>query len=158
MTGNYARIFQEDTDNEEVSDALTTPALVTAFYGTSKYLSVAISAGITTMPETMSKTCIQNLTSATMATSPAATTGDWQNCADDFNRWNNEFALVNKVYMRVIGLTTTDAANHGAFADLAVAQRKLNKPIAVVAGCELWRHCEIKFRFRLSGSTCIRTE
>ena len=39
--------------------------------------------------------------------------------------------------MRVIGLTTTDADNHGAFADLAVAQRALNMPIAVVAGCEL---------------------
>jgi hypothetical protein len=137
LTSDYARIFQEDTDNEEVSDALTTPALVTAFYETSKYLSVAISNGITTMPVTKSKTFIQNLTSATKATSPAATTGDWQNCADNFNRWNNEFAIVNKVYMRVIGLTTTDAENHVAFADLAIAQRALNKPIAVVAGCEL---------------------
>ena len=137
LTTDYARIFQEDTDNEEVSDALTTAALVTAFYGTSNYLSVAISNGITTMPVTKSKTYIQNLTSATKATSPAATTGDWQNCADDFNRWNNEFAIVNKVYMRVIGLTTTDAENHGAFADLAIAQRELNKPIAVIAGCAL---------------------
>ena len=137
LAADYARIFQEDTDNEEVSDALTTPALVTAFYGTSKNLSVAISAGITTMPVTKSKTYIQNLTSATKATSPAATTGDWQNCADNFNRWNNEFAIVNKVYMRVIGLTTTDDENHVAFSDLAIAQRALNKPIAVVSGCEL---------------------
>ena len=137
LTTNYARIFQEDTDNEEVSVALTTPALVEAFYAASKYLSVAVSAGITTMPTTLSKAYIQNLTSATKATSPAASTGDWQACADDFARWNYEFALVNTVYMRVIGLTTTDADNHGAFADLAVAQRALNKPIAVVAGCEL---------------------
>ena len=137
LTTDYARIFQEDTDNEEVSVALTTPALVTAFYGTSNYLSVVISTSITTMPTTKSKTYIQNLTSATKATSPAASTGDWQNCADDFARWNNEFALVNKVYMRVLGLTTTDAENHGAFSDLAIAQRVLNIPIAVVAGCEL---------------------
>ena len=137
LTTDYARIYQEDTDNEEVSVALTTPQLVTTFYATSKYLSVAISAGITTMPVTKSKIYIQNMTSATKATSPAATTGDWQACADSFNRWNNEFALVNKVYMRVLGLTTTDADNHVAFADLAVAQRTLNKPIAIVGGCEL---------------------
>jgi hypothetical protein len=137
LTTDYARIFQEDTDNEEVSDALTTPQLVTTFYATSKYLSVAISAGITVMPVTKTKTYIQDLTSATKATSPSTSTGDWQNCADDFARWNNEFALVNKVYLRVIGLTTTDNENHVAFSDLAVAQRALNKPIAVVAGCEL---------------------
>jgi hypothetical protein len=137
LTTDYARIFQEDTDNEEVSDTLDTAAKVTSFYAASKNLSVAIAAGITTMPATLSKTYIQNLTSATKATSPATSAGDWQNIADDFNRWNNEFALVNKVYLRVIGLTTSDASNHGAFSDLAVAQRAINKPIAVIGGCEL---------------------
>ncbi|MFA5349277.1 MAG: hypothetical protein WC309_02820 [Candidatus Paceibacterota bacterium] len=137
LTSDYARIFQEDTDNEEVSDALTTKQLVEEFYATSKYLSVEVSAGITVMPVTKSKTYIQNLTSATKATTPATQASDWQNVADDFNRWNNEFALVNKVYLRVLGLTTTDSANHAAFSALAIAQRALNKPIAVVAGCEL---------------------
>ena len=134
---NYARIFQEDTDNEEVSGTLDTVQKVVAFYATSKYLSVTISNGITTMPTTLSKTYIQNLSGATKATSPATQTGDWQNVADNFNRWNNEFAIVNKIYLRVIGLTTSDAENHGAFADMAIAQRAINKPVAICAGCEL---------------------
>jgi len=137
LKSNYARIYQEDVDNKEVSVALTTRALVTAFYQGSKYLNAALVNGITLMPVTLAKTNIQNLTSATKATSPAATATDWQAVCDNFTRWNAEFAVANKAYMRILGLTTSDTANQTAFRDMAITQRTLNKPVAIVAGCAL---------------------
>src|SRR3990167_6323053 len=119
LIANYARIFQEDVDAQEISVALDTPDKVLDFYGKSKVLSAVIATGITIMPVTLAKTYVQNLTGATKATSPAALAADWQNVADNFQRWNEEFALVNKFYLRVIGLASSDAANHAAFRDMA---------------------------------------
>jgi hypothetical protein len=138
LTTDYARIYQEDTDNQEVStEALDTVAKVTAFYATSQVLEVTPATGITLMPVTLAKTLLQNLTSATKATSPEPQASDWQDIADNFERWNEEFALINKFYMRVIGLVTSDAANHSAFCALATSMRAKNKPVQIVAGCAL---------------------
>jgi len=137
LIADYARIYQEDTDNQEVSEALTTPALVEAFYATSKYASVVVAAGVTVMPVTLAKTNFQNITSATKATSPAATASDWEAITENFQRWNEEFALVNKKYIRVLNLITSDAANHASFATLATTMRGVSKPIALIAGCAL---------------------
>lgn len=137
LATDYARIFQEDTDNKEVSVALTTRALVTAFYQTSVNLDVALATGVTVMPTTLAKAYIQNLTSATKATSPAATANDWQAVCDNFARWNNEFAVVNRTYMRIVGITTSDSANQIAFRDMAIARRAAGLPCAVVCGSAL---------------------
>jgi hypothetical protein len=137
LVANYARIFQEDTENQEVSAALTTPAEVLAFYTESKYLQATIESGILVMPTTLAKTYLQNVTGATKATSPEAQASDWQNIADNFQQWNEEFALVNKVYLRIIGLVTSDAANHAAFRDMAFDLRTANKPVQIVSGCAL---------------------
>lgn len=137
-TAGYARIFQADTDNQEVSSsALTTVALVQAFYAASKYASVTMAAGITLMPVTLAKTYLQQLGSATPATAPAATASDWQAIVSNFQRWNEEFALVNKAYMRVLNLITSDSANHASFSALAVSMRAISKPIACIAGAAL---------------------
>lgn len=138
LIADYARIYQEDTDNQEVSSAaLTTPALVEAFYAASEYANIVIAAGVTLMPVTLAKTSFQLLTAATKATSPAATASDWQAIADNFQRWNEEFAIVNKKYMRVLNIVTSDAANHVSFATLATSMRNISKPIAVIAGVAL---------------------
>ena len=134
----YPVIYQEDTENQEVSsEALDTVDKVTAFYGNSAYCNAAIASGITIMPITLTKTYLNALTNAVDATSPAATGTDWQNVADDFARWNEEFAIVNKVYMRILNLVTGDDANHASFVALATTMRTNNKPIALVSGCVL---------------------
>ncbi len=143
LKADYARIFQEDTDNQEVSTALTTPQNVIDFYATSKYLSAVPVNGISLMPVTLAKTYIQNLTSATKATSPDATATDWQNIADNFERWNEEFAIANKIYLRVLGLVTSDSGNHVSFRDLALSLRSKNKPIAIVAGCGMGDYSQV---------------
>jgi hypothetical protein len=141
---NYARIYQPDTNNQEVStQALDTADKVKAFYANSAYLNVSVSSGVSAMPTTLAKTIIGGLTSATMATSPAADATDWQNIADNFRRWNEEFALVNKVYMRLLNIVTSDTDNHVAFATLATNMRSLNKPIQIVTGCELGDYLNI---------------
>lgn len=137
LIAKYARVFQKDTDNQEVSVALTTVPLVQNFYANSRYLSAAIFAEITLMPVTLAATFVGDLTGATKATSPAMTATDWQNVASNFPRWNEEFAIVNKVYMRVIGLVTSDAANQASFAALATTMRTNGKPVQVVTGAAL---------------------
>ena len=137
MTSNYARIFQEDTDNQEVSSASTTPAQVQAFYNASKILNVVIGGAVTVMPTTLAKTYISALTSATPATSPAASPGDWQAVADNFARWNEEFALFYGYRMRIIGLVTPDAGNHAAFRDMAIESATNGRTLGIVTGCAL---------------------
>jgi hypothetical protein len=134
----YARIFQPDTVNQEVSaTALDTTDKVKLFYANSNYLNATIAAGITLMPTTLAKTYIGWLTSATKATSPAASATDFQNIADNFRRWNEEFALTNKVYIRLLNVVSSSADDHAAFTALATTMRGLNKPIQIVAGCAL---------------------
>ncbi len=58
------------------------------------------------------------------------TATDWQAIAAAFPRWNEEFAIANKFYMRVIGLVTSDAANQASFSALAVTMRTNGKPVA----------------------------
>ena len=137
LAANYATLFQEDLDNKEVSGTLDTIQKVTAFYATSKILTATQVGSISIMPVTLAKTAIRLLTSATLATTPATTATDWQAVCDNFQRWNTEFAQVNGVYIRVIGITTTDAtnANHVAFRDMATAQRAINRPVAIIGGC-----------------------
>lgn len=135
---NYALIFQEGTDAAEVSSAaLDSAEKVNAFYNNSKIAAVSVLPGVTLMPATLTKTYFGNLASATKATSPSPTSSDWQAVADNFARWNEEFASTYKVYMRVLGLVTSDAANHAAFASLATQMRQANKPIQIVTGCAL---------------------
>lgn len=141
---DYARIYQPDTANQEVStQALDTADRVKAFYANSAYLNVSVSSGVSVMPTTLAKTIIGNLTSVTMATSPEADATNWQAIADNFRRWNEEFALVKKVYLRLLNIVTSDADNHVAFATLATNMRSLNKPIQIVAGCELGDYLNI---------------
>jgi hypothetical protein len=137
LKANYARIFQPDTQNQEVSPALTTPALLTAWFATEKYLTATVVGSVTLMPATLAKTPIQYLTSAILATSPAASSTDWDNACANFIRWNEEFALVNHVYMRVIGAVTSDSGNHASLSALAVNSRAVHKPLQVVVGCAL---------------------
>ena len=135
-TANYARLFQEDTDNQEVSGTLDTPAKVLDFYNASQYLRAEIAEGVTAMPTTFAKEYIQNLTSATKATSPEAQASDWQAIVDNFEGWNEEFAVANGIYLRVILPVTSDAANHASFRDLGAQMRSANKPIFVIAGAD----------------------
>ena len=137
LVANYARIFQKDADNQEVSAALTTVSAVQNFYANSANLSATMAGGITLMPVTLSATFIGDLGSAVKATSPAMTGTDWQNIANNFPRWNEEFATVNKFYMRVIGLVTSDAGNQASFAALAVTMRTNGKPVQIVTGAAL---------------------
>jgi len=137
VVSGYARIFQEAPELQEVSAALDTVAKLQDFYAASKFLSATIFTGVTLMPVTKAKTYLQDLTGATKATSPDAQASDWQAVADNFQRWNEEFALVNKFYIRLLGLVTSDAANHAAFGVLATTMRNANKPIAIVTGCAL---------------------
>ena len=137
LVANYARIFQMDTDNQEVSGALTTVPAVQNFYATSANLSAVCAAGISLMPVTLAATFVGDLTSAIKATSPAMTATDWQAIAAAFPRWNEEFAIANKFYMRVIGLVTSDAANQASFSALAVSMRTNGRPVAIVTGAAL---------------------
>jgi hypothetical protein len=89
------------------------------------------------MPVTLTKTLCQNLTAATKATSPATTATDWEAIADNFQRWNEEFAIGTGKYMRILNIITSDAANHASFASLGQTMKGINKPIGVIAGCAL---------------------
>lgn len=136
-TALYARVFQPDTSVQEVSAALTTPALVTAFYSTSKYLSCVIKTALTEMPTTLAVAYVHKLPSATAAVSPAATTANYTTIANAFQQWNEEFAVANGYYIRVIGLVTSDATNHTTFRDLTTASGTNNRYLQVVTGCAL---------------------
>lgn len=138
----YARIFQEDTENQEVSEALDTPAKVLEFYNASGYLRATVEDGITVMPVTLAKTYVQNLTNAIKATSPAAQASDWQAIVDNFEIWNEEFAVANKIYLRVVLPVTSDSANHVVFRDLGNQMRAVNKPIFVITGVDTGDYAE----------------
>jgi len=130
----YARVFQPDTEKQEVSTALTTTTLLRDFYANSLILELQEVVEEVVPPETLAATYLGTVTDATQATSPEAQAEDWQSIVDNFHRWNEEFALINKIYLRVIGLATSDAANQAAFRDLANLMRTLNKPVAIVTG------------------------
>ncbi len=132
----YARVFQPDTEKQEVSSAITTTTLLRAFYANSQIVELQEVVEEVVPPTTLAAKYLGTVTDATQATSPAAQAEDWQSIADNFHRWNEEFALVNKIYLRVLGLATSDAANHAAFRDLANSMRSLNKPVAIITGVD----------------------
>ncbi len=132
---NTPHIFQEDLENQEISGVLDTDEKLQEFYSNSKYLNLntIVREEIDVNRE---KIFIGNLES-TRATSPEPTATDWQSIADNFQRWNEEFAMTNKVYLRLICLVDPDATNHIAYTALATNLRTLNKPIQIISGCDL---------------------
>lgn len=136
-TADYAHIYQPAPESQEVSPALTTVTAVQNWYLTSKYLNAVPQAGIALMPTTLAKTAIGLLTGATMGTTPAVQAGDWQAVCDNFQRWNEEFAIINKAYMRILNFVTSDSGNHAAAVAMATSTRRNNKPVQIVTGCAL---------------------
>lgn len=135
-TAGYARIFQLDPANQTVSNAITTPGDLVAFYNTNPFFG-ATSPATGVVPANVDACFIGYVAGATKGTSPEATASDWQAVTDNFLRWNEEFAVMNKIYLRYLLLGTSDAANHAAFSALATDSETVNKPLVVNAGCAL---------------------
>ena len=133
---HYARLFMLNSAGAVTSSALTDSNALTSFYSNNGILTAAVVAGVTP-PTTLAATFLGTVAGATQATSPTATSTDWSAIANNFQRWNTEFAIINQVYIRYLLLGTSDSTNHAAFSALATSMAGINKPIICISGCAL---------------------
>ena len=138
LVTDNARLFMDDTANQEVSSAaLTTVALVQAFYASSKIVTCTMAPTVTLMPVTFASARLRVSAGVTLGTWVDATPTDWVNIANNFQRWNDEIAASYKFYMRVVGASVASATIHATLAAMATTMRTNGNPIKVVTGCAL---------------------
>ena len=138
LVTDNARLFMDDTANQEVSaSALTTVALVQAFYAISKIVTCTMAPTITLMPVTFASARLRVSAGVTLGTWVDATGSDWTAVANNFQRWNDEIAAVYKYYMRVVGAMVSTYSIHPTLATMARNARTNGNPIKVITGCAL---------------------
>ena len=135
----YARIFQEDTTNQEVyvfdSTVLIEEVLETI--NVSNIFRLDRSTYTGAVPNSLVKTYLNDFSGATKGTSPLASEsadGDYDKIAADFIKLAEEFRNYNKIGLRGVGVVSGDASVHANFRALAVEMRSKNYPILVVTG------------------------
>jgi len=140
-TADYARIFQEDVDNQEVgtfvTSGLTVQAII-AWINTGKILTATRGSYTGVVPTATSKTYIQAFASATKGTSPDATTttgGDYDLVAEKLPLLFEEFTNYTKARIRIINVITPVAGVHTSYKTIAISLRNINYSIINVFGC-----------------------
>ncbi|MGE5680360.1 MAG: hypothetical protein ACM34K_05710 [Bacillota bacterium] len=139
---DYARIFVEDTDNQEVNIFDTTAISVNDIINAiSKGQILNASRGTNTgiVPTTLAKTYLQAISGATKGTSPVATTtsgGDYDLIGGKLPQLFEEFSNYTKARIRLVNLLTSDSAVHMIYKTVALTLRNINYSIQVITGCK----------------------
>jgi hypothetical protein len=141
-TSDYARIFQEDLDNQEVFtfDATNVIDDVIAKITTGQNFIATRETYTGVVPTTLTKTYFQNISGATKGTSPIATEtvgGDFDLAAAALPKLIEEFMGVTKSRIRIVNVISSTASVHAAYLSLAKTMRANQLPIQVVVGCAL---------------------
>jgi hypothetical protein len=128
-TSDYARIFQEDTDNQEIKVFDNTVAKIEDainWINSGKILTATRETYAGILPTTLAKTYLQNVASATKATSPVATeaaSGDFDNVASSIPKLFEEFTNYTGSRVRIVVPISSSATVHAVYRALAATLR-----------------------------------
>jgi hypothetical protein len=144
-TANYARIFVEDTDNQEVKTFDSTSATFVqdalAWINGGQILNATRGDTQTgDLATAVTKVYLQNVASATKGTSPDPTetaSGDYDDCAAALPALIESFSNYTGVRLRLFSLLTSNSAVHAVYKALAATMRNvpMQMSIQVISGC-----------------------
>ena len=140
-TADYARIFLEDTDRQEVKTFESTATItdIINWISSGSILTASRSNYSGVVPTTLAKTYLQLVASATKGTRPVATetaSGSFDTFAASAGQFFEEFSNYTKVRIRLLGLLSSTAAVHAVYKALALDLRtNLQYSVQVVTGC-----------------------
>lgn len=139
-TSAYARLFAEDTD-KQATYTFTATATVTDvinWINGGNILTADRKTYTGVKPTTLAKIYLQNITSATKGTSPAATEtggGDFDLLAAAAPQLFEEMTNYTKQRVRLINVVSSTAAVHAVYKTLAVTERAAGKSLQLILGC-----------------------
>lgn len=142
-TADYARIFLEDTDRQEVKTFESTATItdVINWISSGQILTASRSTYSGIVPTTLAKIYFQIITSATKGTSPVATEtggGSFDIFAASTGQFFEEFTSYTKVRIRLLGLLSSAATVHAVYKALTADLRtNIQYSIQVITGCAL---------------------
>ncbi|MHB8871857.1 MAG: hypothetical protein ACYC5G_05375 [Candidatus Doudnabacteria bacterium] len=140
-TTDYARIFLEDTDRQEVKTFESTATItdIINWISSGEIFTASRNSYAGIVPTTLAKTYLQLVTSATKGTSPVATEtggGSFDTFAASAGQFFEEFTNYTKVRIRLLGLLSSAAAVHAVYKALALDLRtNIQYSIQVITGC-----------------------
>lgn len=135
----YARIYQENTDKQEVKtfESTVTITEIIAWINSGQILTADRKNYTGIVPTTLAKKNIQNITSATKGTSPTATEtsgGDFDLLAGKMPVTIEEFQNYTSVRLRISAVITSNATVHAVYKTLAITLRTNQNSIQTVVG------------------------
>jgi len=136
-TTDYARIFQEDTNNQDVKtfvSASTTIDDVINWINSNDTIIATRETYTGILPTTLAKTYLQNIPGATKGTSPVATEtagGDFDNVASSAPRLFEEFQNYTKSRIRIVVPVSSSAAVHAVYSTLAKTMRSMTNQASI---------------------------
>lgn len=140
-TADYARIFVEDTDNQEVTSFTTstmTAIDVIAAINAGNILIASRGTNTGVAPTALSKTFVQAVSGATKGTSPAATTtsgGSYDLAGAALPQLFEEFTNYTKARIRLLNVLTPVQSVLMVYKTVALTLRNLNYSVQIIAGC-----------------------
>lgn len=140
-TADYARIFLEDTDRQEVKTFESTATItdVINWINSGQILTATRGSYSGVVPTTLSKTYLQLISGATKGTSPAATEaggGSFDTFAANAGQFFEQYTSYTKVRLRLVGLLSSSAMVHAVYKALALDLRTNSQySIQVITGC-----------------------
>ncbi|MCK9209274.1 MAG: hypothetical protein M0P61_00420 [Ignavibacteriaceae bacterium] len=139
-TSAWARLFVEDTD-KQATTTFTATATVTDvinWINSGNILTADRKTYAGIKPTTLAKVYLQNITSATKGTSPAATEtggGDFDLLAGLAPQLFEELTNYTKQRIRLVNVVSSSSSVHAVYKTLAVTERAANKSIQLILGC-----------------------
>ena len=135
-TAAYARIFQQDTDNEEVSDVLYSQDEIVSYYAEAedRLLIAEEAAADKLVLEHAAAQYVPEFTTSTAGTSPVVAASDYNTAFTNFPDKLTEFSNTWSLDLRIFYPITDNATVHGYLKNFATARRALGKPISGIVG------------------------
>lgn len=140
VIASWAHIFQEDTANQAVKSFSADDYTLTntlAWISQQEFISATIATSALLPPNVIAKTYLGLISAATKGTSPIATetlAGTWDTIIDAVPQLMEEFALANKLRIRIVCPLTSNSGSHAGFSDMAVSLRENGSAIKVIVG------------------------
>jgi len=135
-TTKYARIFQQDTDNEEVSDVLYSQDEIVSYYAEAedRLLIAEEAAADKGILAHAAAQYVPEFTTSTPGTSPAVAASDYNTAFTNLPDKLTEFSNTWNLDLRIFYPVTDNATVHGYLKNFATERRALGKPIAGIVG------------------------
>jgi len=135
-TAKYARIFQQDTDNEEVSDVLYSQDEIVSYYAEveDRLLIAEEAAADKLVLEHAAAQYVPEFTTSTAGTSPTVAASDYNTAFTNFPDKLTEFSNTWNLDLRIFYPVTDSATVHGYLKNFATARRALGKSISGIVG------------------------